>query len=1155
MSDLTATTAVEAAAPDPGPAREVAPAPDVAWAVAVVDALRALLVPDAEVEATLARLHATLQEGAPAGLTAALEALLAERRLVAFPRDRAQARADLVAGAPGYEVAREASDDAPRDEVLRVERRGLRDAAGAVVAPARVVVSRGPRDPLEAALADLEDVLRRTPVPQGAPALEVGAAREALARGDDPDLPALCRALASADALGDEVVDLTLRDVYRLLEALGVDALPAPGAGRLPADAPRDEVEARDAPTPAGALVAVRRRGFTRRGEVLLAPAAVVSRGPRPALLRLLDRIAADDGPLATLAALAADLAARVDAARDAHALLAQTAAPREALVAAALDLTRALERTGDALGAARGPVDALVARDLLPALAALDPEVEPLPPPGQAAIDDPALYEVEEAHDERAPPGALLAVRRVGLVDRRGGVRRVHPARVVVSLGPRSPLDLALDALLAAWPAPAADTPRARTGRRAPKTDPAQVGLAQVEDRARALRSASRDGHGRQVADEAAALLDLVEPAADGRPPVEEALGALGQALGGLGVEVVDAPGDDRPGLTPRHVFSPRPAGEALGVTRRALLVDGEVARPGEVALSLGPRPALLGVVDALEPALAGLPDDLRAPVAARVGLERAVEADLLAGRQPLGAGSPRDRAVALLDALDRAREAGGGALEVVLRGPLRAALAAEGLDLVPAPGEPLDPALLARADAVAEVQGRPSPRPRGEVLAVQAHGLVAPSHVAPSEAGAAVVRPARVVVSLGVDEAEVAALEAALAAARTAAPAEAGALAALVERLRDARAPLDEARALDALFEAHAAASTAGRGPLGDALRALGAEVFPAVGDAWSGPARRVFSDAAPAGQVLEVLTPGLRRGDAVLRPPEVVVSRGRPGEVERAIVSALEAARAAGVDDALAGALDEAVERVAGLPPDDAAGLLVDLLGRLEDAGHADAGAPLVGALAGRGLRALPERAGARWDEVAAAAGDGAFEAPRRVLVDAPPGSIVTVERRAVVSPSGVVRRGRVRVAAGPPSELSRLAEGLRPGLEGALEGEARAAALAELDEVLERIAEAHAERGYLLALPLVNLLQRHDLKDKLGGELKEFLRRQSVKEIIAYPTYDANRLGVSRLEEVRVRSDRPKGKIVRVLRPGFERTTDGVVLQKVRAEVSR
>ncbi|MBX3470610.1 MAG: hypothetical protein KF878_27395 [Planctomycetes bacterium] len=883
-----------------------------------------------------------------------------------------------------------------------------------------------------------------------------------------------------------------------------------------------------------------------------MAPAAVVSRGPLLPGVRLLDRLAAEEGPLVTLAALAADLDARRRA-RDAHALLAQTAAPREALVAAALDLTRALERTGDALGAARGPVDALIAGDLLPALAALDPEVESLPPPGQAAVDDPALYEVEEAHDERAPPGALLAVRRVGLVDRRGGVRRVHPARVVVSLGPRSALDQALDALLAAWTAPAADTPRARTGRRSPEASPAHVGLAQVEDRARALRSAARDGQERQVADEAAALLDLVEPAADGRSGLAEALGALGQALGGLGVEVVDAPGDgaDRPGLAPRHVFSPRPAGEALGVTRRALLVDGKVVRPGEVARSLGPRPALLGVVDALEPALAGLRDDLRAPLDARVGLERAVEADLLAGRQPLGAGSPRDRAVALLDALDRAREAGGGALEAVLRGPLRAALAAEGLDLVPAPGEPLDPALLARTDAVAEVQGRPSARPRGEVLGVQAHGLVAPSE----EGAAAVVRPARVVVSLGVDEAGLAALEAALASAREAAPTEAGALAALVERLRDARAPLDEARALDALFEAHAAASPAGRGPLGDALRALGAEVFPAVGDPWSGPARRVFSDAAPAGQVLEVLTPGLRRGDTVLRPPEVVVSRGRPGEVERAVVSALEAARAAGVDDALAGALDEAVERVAGLPADDAAGLLVDLLGRLEDAGHAEAGAPLVGALAGRGLRALPERAGARWDEVAAAAGDGAFEAPRRVLVDAPPGSIVTVERRAVVSSSGVVRRGRVRVAAGPPSELSRLAEGLRPGLDGALEGDARAAALAELDEVLERIAEAHAERGYLLALPLVNLLQRHDLKDKLGGELKEFLRRQSVKEIIAYPTYDANRLGVSRLEEVRVRSDRPKGKIVRVLRPGFERTTDGVVLQKVRAEVSR
>ncbi|MCO5168374.1 MAG: nucleotide exchange factor GrpE [Planctomycetes bacterium] len=1140
MSDLTAPTAAEPPAPDPAAARSAA------WPAAVAEALGALARDDEALPA-LARLHARLQPDGPPDLTAALEALLAARGLSAFPRGADEARADLDGGAPGYEVARAPSDEAPRGDVLRVERRGLRDASGAVLAPARVVVSKGPRDPLEAALADLEDVLRRTPVPQGAPALEVAAAREALARGEGADLAALCRALASADALGDEVVDLTLRDVYRLLRAAGVEALPAPGAGRLPPGAPRDEVEARDAPAPAGAVIEVRRRGFARGDEVLVAPAVVVSRGPRPALLRLLDRLAAEDpGPLATLAAFAADLAARVDAARDAHALAGapaaapcpQTGAPREALVAAALDLTRALERAGDALGALRGPVDALVTADLLPALAALDPEVEPLPPPGQAALDDPALYEVEEAHDERAP-GALVAVRRVGLVDRRGGVRRVHPARVVVSLGPRSPLDLALDALLAAWPAAAAAPPRARTGR-LPHGPPASA--PDVEARARALRAAGREGDARQVAAAAAALLDLVEARADA---LDEALAALGQALGPRGVDVVDAP-QDGPGLQPRHVFSDRPAGEALAVTRRALVVDGQVVRPGEVATSLGPRPALLAVADAVEPLLAGLPDDLRAPLAARVGLERAVEADLLAGRQPLGAGTSRDRAAALLDALDLARPSGLEALEDVLRGPLRAALTVEGLALLPSPGAPLD---LAREDAVAEAEGRPSDAPRGALLEVRAHGLV------DADDPGRVVRAARVVVSLGVDDACLAALDAALSAAREAAPAEAVALADLVERLRDPRAPLDEARALDALFEARAAASPAARAPLDDALRALGAEVFPAVGEAWSGEARRVFSDDAPAGQVLEVLTPGLRRGDVVLRPPEVVVSRGRPGADERALGEALEAARGAGADGDLARALDEAIERVAALPADDATALLVDLLGKLEDAGLSDAAAALVPALTGRGLRALPGRAGERWDEVAALAGDGAFEAPRKVLVEAPEGSIVVVDRRAVVAPGGVVRRGRVRVAAGPPSELSRLAEALRPGLEGALEGEARAAALAELDEVLERIAEAHAERGYLLALPLMTLLQRHDLKDKLGGELKEFLRRQGVKEIIAYPTYDANRLGVSRLEEVRVRSDRPKGKIVRVLRPGFERTTDGAVLQKVRAEVSR
>ena len=101
--------------------------------------------------------------------------------------------------------------------------------------------------------------------------------------------------------------------------------------------------------------------------------------------------------------------------------------------------------------------------------------------------------------------------------------------------------------------------------------------------------------------------------------------------------------------------------------------------------------------------------------------------------------------------------------------------------------------------------------------------------------------------------------------------------------------------------------------------------------------------------------------------------------------------------------------------------------------------------------------------------------------------------------------------------------------------------------------ERIVSAHPERGFLLSMPLVNLLQKHELKDKLGKELKAYMAKQGIKDIIAFPGYEANKLGPSRLEEARVRSDRPKGHIVKVLRPGFEK--GGEILQKVRAEVSR
>ena len=101
----------------------------------------------------------------------------------------------------------------------------------------------------------------------------------------------------------------------------------------------------------------------------------------------------------------------------------------------------------------------------------------------------------------------------------------------------------------------------------------------------------------------------------------------------------------------------------------------------------------------------------------------------------------------------------------------------------------------------------------------------------------------------------------------------------------------------------------------------------------------------------------------------------------------------------------------------------------------------------------------------------------------------------------------------------------------------------------------LADAKPERLHLLAFPVMNVLHRRNLKDKLGTELKTYLRSKHVKEIVAYAGFPATELGPKQLEEVRVNSDRDKGKIVRVLRPGFVEEKTGAILQKVQAEVSR
>lgn len=413
---------------------------------------------------------------------------------------------------------------------------------------------------------------------------------------------------------------------------------------------------------------------------------------------------------------------------------------------------------------------------------------------------------------------------------------------------------------------------------------------------------------------------------------------------------------------------------------------------------------------------------------------------------------------------------------------------------------------------------------------------------------------------VSLGVDPRFVAALDGAARADEVGAGGT-GKVGPLVARLRDPRQVVPDAEALDVLFAAwQAAANDDARAALAQGLQALGAAPFPVAGEAWPpagldvGPSevRKAWSDAA-AGTVLRVVEPGLRRGAAVVRRPVVEVSRGQPTPLQRALGDAADGVTRAGGSPDLAKALEAAAETIDALAAPAADQALVDALSRLEEAGRAEAGQAIARLLAERGVRALPVAPGGDWDALQAEAGAGAFDPPRKALGPEPAGRVLSIDRRAVVGPSGVLKKGQVRVSAGPPTELSLLADGLRPGLAANLAGDALAAALAELDDVAERIVSAHPERGFLLSMPLVNLLHKHELKDKLGKELKAYMTKHGIKDIIAFPGYEANKLGPSRLEESRVRSDRPKGHIAKVVRPGFEK--GGEILQKVQAQVSR
>lgn len=276
--------------------------------------------------------------------------------------------------------------------------------------------------------------------------------------------------------------------------------------------------------------------------------------------------------------------------------------------------------------------------------------------------------------------------------------------------------------------------------------------------------------------------------------------------------------------------------------------------------------------------------------------------------------------------------------------------------------------------------------------------------------------------------------------------------------------------------------------------------------------------------------------------------------------------ELARAADLPEPVRASLARIAARLEALAPDkhatpdkheadEADRAVVEALALLESAGDLGTSgvARLVSVLRERGYVVAPDGPGGSLDSLKAVlGGDSCLEPPRRRFGAAQAGEILAVERRAVHKGELVLAKARVLVCAGAPNELHGIVSEVREKL--SLES-GDATSLKELDDVLERLADAKPDRLHLLALPVMNVLHRRNLKDKLGAELKAYLRGKHVKEIVAYSGFPAAELGPKQLEEIRANSDREKGKIVRVLRPGFVEEKTGAILQKVQAEVSR
>ncbi|MCA8922990.1 MAG: hypothetical protein KDD82_14340, partial [Planctomycetes bacterium] len=378
-------------------------------------------------------------EFADAELRAAIR-LLAERGVRPFPQDGE--RVDVDDDPDGYVVEWVESAE-PRGTLLEVLARGFRDAER-VLEPAHLRCSVGPRDPLAAVLQDLVHLLERSAVPAGGPATALEAQRAHIDRGNPPELGSLVQALAQVDALGDDVLSMTLRDAYRILGALGVTPHPAPEVKRWPT--PWGNVQLSDDPSPPGTLLSVQRRGFRRGEEVLLEPEVVLSRGPADPLLPLLSALGSALPELeGATVELRADLeraqSERAHSPEDDEARLAH----RRARLSVAARLLAVWSRSG------RG-VDPLFREQVYPALASLDPEVEVfprLPADGEhvrvalKALRDETRYSVREAFSP-APRGRVLEVERFGL----RGLGRGFPAKVVLSLGPQPALERDLDAL-----------------------------------------------------------------------------------------------------------------------------------------------------------------------------------------------------------------------------------------------------------------------------------------------------------------------------------------------------------------------------------------------------------------------------------------------------------------------------------------------------------------------------------------------------------------------------------------------------------------------------------------------------------------------------------------------------------------------------------